>query len=176
MDETTPSLQNETIIYSPPVEPSRGEDNSRAARRLAQSAWEASVVRKFLSHPLFYIAAVIGLLSILQVSGLAPWLDEATFEGLSYFIYGAILFFFGLAYILAPGASFRNVTLHMVQLGGGLGFLHLAFSALRHFEVWKIAGLFVSTAIFAFLGALMGLFWSVFLLLRRRPPRPNQPD
>ncbi|OHA62596.1 MAG: hypothetical protein A2117_00965 [Candidatus Wildermuthbacteria bacterium GWA2_46_15] len=152
---------------------SAGGEDKHNLQRLEKSAWEASVMKKFLSHPLFYIAAVIGLLSILQVSGAAPWLDEATFEGLIYFIYAAALFFFGLAYILAFGASFKNVMLHMVQLGGGLGFIHMAFSALRHFEVWKIAGLFASTAIFALIGVGFGLFWSVFLLLRRRPIPPN---
>lgn len=167
--------ENELTITSP-LEQNfdfSGGQERREARRLEKSAWEASVLIKFLSHPLFYIATVVCLLSILQVSGAVAGFNETAFEGTTFLIYGAALFFFGLAYILAYGATFKNVMWHMIQLGGGLGFIHMAFSTLRHFELWKIAGLFASAAIFAIIGVGFGLFWSMFLLLRRRPVPPS---
>ncbi|GEM_PF-3334807 len=135
--------------------------------KLEKKEYEKTVLKKFLAHPIFYLATVVALLSMWQVSGVTVWLTNEVLESMTYVFYGGVLFFFGLAYTVSPNATWQNIVWHMAQLGGGLGFIHMAFSAIRDYQDWKVLGLFLSILIFAVLGVIFGFFWSLFLLARQ---------
>ncbi len=135
--------------------------------KLEKRIYEKTVLKKILAHPIFYLATVVALLSMWQVSGVTVWLTNEVLESMTYVFYGGVLFFFGLAYTVSLNATWQNIVWHMAQLGGGLGFIHMAFSAIRDYQDWKVLGLFLSILIFAVLGVIFGFFWSLFLLARQ---------